>query len=172
MEYDLSCAEGGAMSFPRPEEIYRPMGMAKRLGRPTCGHPSAHRYDEFPAGYSLAGCAPAEPASASPAGAHGAAEAGSSTIEMQRTADTLLTACLTRGDNPNYIASRQTKSEYHKEVIRLGHGNRGCQEENQRALLHSSRLHRAHEPGGAVARQKFSNTQLAQHPTFIPFSSI
>ena len=89
------------MSFPRQEEIYRPMGTAKRLGRPTCGHPSAHRYDEFPAGYSLVGCAPAEPASASPAGAHGAAEASSSTIEIQRMANDLLTACLTRGDNPN-----------------------------------------------------------------------
>jgi len=89
------------MSFPRHGEIYRPMGTANRLGRPSCGHPSAHRYDEFPAGYSLTGCAPAEPVSASPAGAHGAAEAGSSTIEKQRTANRLLTVCLTQGDNPN-----------------------------------------------------------------------
>jgi hypothetical protein len=29
---------------------------------------SAHRLDEFPAGYSLTGCSPALPASASPAG--------------------------------------------------------------------------------------------------------
>ena len=33
-----------------------------------------HRLDEFPAGYSLAGCAPAEPAAASPAGNHYAAK--------------------------------------------------------------------------------------------------
>jgi hypothetical protein len=99
------------MSFPRHEEIYRPMGMAKRLGRPTCGHPSAHRYDEFPAGYSLVGCAPAEPASASPAGAHGAPEASSSTIEIQRTANYLLTACLTRGDNPIYPFCHSERSE-------------------------------------------------------------
>ena len=29
--------------------------------------PAAHRFDEFPAGYPLAGCSPAEPASVSPA---------------------------------------------------------------------------------------------------------
>ena len=87
------------MSFPRHEEIYHPIGTANRLGRPTRDRPSPHRYDEFPAGYSLAGCAPAEPASASPAGAHGAAEAVGSTIETQRTANRLLTACLTQGDN-------------------------------------------------------------------------
>jgi hypothetical protein len=87
------------MSFPRHEEIYRPIQRANTLGRPTGGHPSAHRYDEFPAGYSLAGCAPAEPASASPAGAHGAAQTRGSTMEKQRTANTLLTVCLTERDN-------------------------------------------------------------------------
>jgi hypothetical protein len=88
------------MSFSRHEEIYHPIAKANRLGRPTHGHPSAHRYDEFPAGYSLAGCAPAEPASASPAGAHGAGFGSSTTIDLQRTANRLLTACLTQGDNP------------------------------------------------------------------------
>ena len=33
-------------------------------------HAPAHRLDEFPAGYSWAGCAPAEPASASPTGSY------------------------------------------------------------------------------------------------------
>jgi hypothetical protein len=93
------------MSFPRHEEIYHPIRTANRLGRPTRGHPSAHRYDEFPAGYSLAGCAPAEPASASPAGAHRAAEALGSTIEKQRMANRLLTACPTQGDNCRFLAS-------------------------------------------------------------------
>ena len=99
------------MSFSRHEEIYRPMGGANRLGRPTCGHPSAHRYDEFPAGYSLAGCAPAEPASASPAGGHRAGQSGSSTIEKQRTANRLLTACLTQGDNPSVVSSIHNKGD-------------------------------------------------------------
>jgi hypothetical protein len=35
------------MSFPRHEEIYHPIRTANRLGRPSCGRPSADRYDEF-----------------------------------------------------------------------------------------------------------------------------
>jgi hypothetical protein len=85
------------MSFLRHGEIYRPMKMRER---PVHHRPRPHRYDEFPAGYSLAGCAPAEPASASPAGAHNAGNALGGTIKTQRAADHLLTACLTQGDNP------------------------------------------------------------------------
>jgi hypothetical protein len=91
------------MSFSRHEEIYHPIAKANRLGRPTHGHPSAHRYDEFPAGYSLAGCAPAEPASASPAGAHGAGFGSSTTIDLQRMVNSLLIACLIQGDNPKSL---------------------------------------------------------------------
>lgn len=53
------------MGFLRHEEIYRSDGEARSGGGTA---PGAHRFDEFPAGYSLAGCSPAEPASASPAG--------------------------------------------------------------------------------------------------------
>jgi len=52
------------MSFSRHEEIYRSDGR-ERGGRAAA---PGHRCDEFPAGYSLAGCSPAEPASAWPAG--------------------------------------------------------------------------------------------------------
>ncbi len=55
------------MSFFRHEEIYRPMDNKNVPWRPCYDRPRPHRYDEFPAGYSSAGCAPAEPASASPA---------------------------------------------------------------------------------------------------------
>ncbi len=91
------------MSFFRHEEIYRPMSRASIFlpGRSWPGPPRPHRYDEFPAGYSLMGCAPAEPTSASPAGAHLEAKRNGSTIEMQRTANRVLTACLTPGDNPS-----------------------------------------------------------------------
>ena len=51
------------MSFPRHREIYHPDGGPGRDGRTAA---PAHRGDEFPTDYSLAGCAPAEPASASP----------------------------------------------------------------------------------------------------------
>ena len=53
------------MGFLRHEEIYRSDEEARSGGGTA---PGAHRFDEFPAGYSLAGCSPAEPASASPAG--------------------------------------------------------------------------------------------------------
>jgi hypothetical protein len=59
------------MSFLRHGEIYRPMSSREtKPEQPWPDRPGAHRYDEFPAGYSLAGCAPAEPVSASPAEAH------------------------------------------------------------------------------------------------------
>jgi hypothetical protein len=50
-----------SMSFPRHGEIYRWDGETKTTASP------AHPIDESPAGYSLPGCSPAEPDSASPA---------------------------------------------------------------------------------------------------------
>ena len=94
------------MSFFRHEEIYRPMDSRNVPGRPRHDRPRPHRYDEFPAGYSSAGCAPAEPASASPAEAHLAGFGSSSTIELQRTVNRLLTPCLTQGDNPSIHPGR------------------------------------------------------------------
>jgi len=70
------------VSFPRHGEIYRPI---IEPGQPRMDRPSLHRYDEFPAGYSLAGCAPAEPASASPAGSQVATDGMGKTIEKQQT---------------------------------------------------------------------------------------
>jgi hypothetical protein len=66
----LRCQKGSRfaahclMSFKRHGEIYPIDGSAD----PKTGAP-AHRPDEFPAGYSLAGRSPAEPASASPTAA-------------------------------------------------------------------------------------------------------
>jgi len=89
------------MSFFRHGEIYRPMNHRNEPGRSWHDRLRPHRYDEFPTGYSSAGCAPAEPASASPAEAHLAGFGSISTIELQRTVESLLTPCLTQGDNPN-----------------------------------------------------------------------
>jgi putative transposase len=60
--------EGATMSFFRHREIYRPMWDSswRSLGATTAAAPT-HRLDESPAGYSLAGWSPPEPASASPA---------------------------------------------------------------------------------------------------------
>jgi hypothetical protein len=57
------------MSFLRHGEIYPCDVGDYGEGAIPSDHALAHRNDEFPAGYSSAGCSPAEPASASPAGA-------------------------------------------------------------------------------------------------------
>src|SRR2546422_6712043 len=100
------------MSFRRHGEIYRSDKKAVRSlpGRPrhcTSRPPQPHRLDEFPAGYSLAGCSPAEPASASPAGWHLAGRRLRSTIKFQRTANSVLTVCLSPGDNPRVVLPRK-----------------------------------------------------------------
>ena len=53
------------MSFSRHPEIYQSDGWVGGPGLLPLARPP-HRLDEFPASYSLAGCSPAEPASASP----------------------------------------------------------------------------------------------------------
>ena len=56
------------MSFLRHGEIYRSDIIPGGGRRDETAAAPRHRCDEFPAGYSLAGCSPAEPASASPDG--------------------------------------------------------------------------------------------------------
>jgi hypothetical protein len=80
------------MSFPRHPEIYPPMEAQTN----TVSAP-AHRLDEFPAGYSLAGCSPAEPASASPAGHQYAVKSFCRSSIFQRTVNSVLTVCVSRG---------------------------------------------------------------------------
>jgi hypothetical protein len=63
------------MSFPRQGEIYSSDGQLLDGKEATLQPPPAHRRNEFPVGYSLAGCSPAEPTSASPTAGHGEAEA-------------------------------------------------------------------------------------------------
>jgi transposase InsO family protein len=56
-----------SMSFFRHGEIYRwGKKTASEHGEPNCSSSPAHPIDESPTGYSLAGCSPAEPDSASP----------------------------------------------------------------------------------------------------------
>ena len=67
------------------------------LGAGSCPAPSAHRLDEFPAGYSLAGCSPAAPASASPAVCQYAAAALKNAMLFQRAARVSVFHCLSDG---------------------------------------------------------------------------
>jgi len=59
---------------------------------------STHRPDEFPAGYSLAGCSPAVLASASPAGIEYAVKSSFRSRDFHRPAYSVLTVCVSRRD--------------------------------------------------------------------------
>jgi putative transposase len=63
-------SHGATMSFFRHEEIYRSDVGSNLEREPAETGPPDHRLDESPTGYSLAGCSPAEPASASPVEDH------------------------------------------------------------------------------------------------------
>src|SRR6266446_1558395 len=80
------------MSFLRHPEIFPSDG-----GANLAANAPAHRLDEFPVGYSLAGCAPAEPAAASPTDHHFARSLFRRTMSFPRTACCGLTGCLSRG---------------------------------------------------------------------------
>jgi hypothetical protein len=84
------------MSFLRHLEIYPSDG---DVDFPANG--PAHRLDEFPAGYSLAGCSPAEPASASPTAFEYAVRSSCRARQFHRTANCVLTVCVSRGDKRN-----------------------------------------------------------------------
>jgi transposase InsO family protein len=64
----------------------------------------AHRLDEFPAGYCLAGWSPPEPTSASPAEFDCAVESSCRSNSFQRTANSVLTGCVSRGGKRNECA--------------------------------------------------------------------
>ena len=80
------------MSFRRHREIYPSNGGASRKADAP-----AQRVDEFPAGYSLAGCSPAQPASASPSGSQYALQSSCRARDFQRTANCVLTLCVRSG---------------------------------------------------------------------------
>ena len=82
--------------FFRHREIFRSDVRLWNREQPA-GRSLVHRLDEFPAGYSLAGCSPALPASASPAANHSAAKRTRRSMAFHRTATTPLTSCLTPG---------------------------------------------------------------------------
>ena len=87
------------MSFPRHEGIFR------SDGRGPCGsgarserlHAPTHRLDEFPTGYSLAGCAPAALASASPVEEKFTMKAAPQPSLFQRMGKPCLAGCLIVG---------------------------------------------------------------------------
>jgi hypothetical protein len=69
-----------------------------RWRRQPCSQRPRPRLDEFPAGYySSAGCSPAEPASASPAGHQYAVMSSCRSRNIHRTVNCVLTVCVSQG---------------------------------------------------------------------------
>ena len=60
-------------------------------------HAPAHRLNEFPVSYSLTGCAPALPVSASPTALEYAVQSSCRPTVFQRTSNSVLTICVSRG---------------------------------------------------------------------------
>src|SRR3954447_12026646 len=80
------------MSFLRHKEIYPFDG-----GAGFVAGASAHRLDEFPADYSLAGWSPPVPASASPTASEYEAQPLRTSTDFQRTTGCVLTRCFSPG---------------------------------------------------------------------------
>jgi hypothetical protein len=94
------------MSFPRHGEIFPSDGGAS----PAANAP-AHRLDEFPAGYSLAGCSPAVPAAASPAVYEYAVMTSCRSRSFHRTVNCVLTVCVSQGGKRTLISALAAASK-------------------------------------------------------------
>src|SRR4051794_19544923 len=100
------------MSFFRHREIFR-SDLFESVRERRQRRPRPHRLDEFPAGYSSADCSPAGSASASPTVGHFALKSYRRSILFHRTANSVLTVCLSSGDHPNLRTSgwRESRSD-------------------------------------------------------------
>src|SRR3954468_2403328 len=87
------------MSFLRHREIYPSDG-----GAIAVDHAPAHRLNEFPVSYSLTGCAPALPVSASPTALEYAVPSPCRSNAFQRTANSVLTICVSGGGKRTTVA--------------------------------------------------------------------
>ena len=92
------------MSFSRHKEIYRSDVLGK-AGSDSCSSspPSLIGCDEFPVGYSLAGCSPAEPSLRFADCKRFSTTPRCGTIIFQRTASVSFRNCLTLGVHPNTL---------------------------------------------------------------------
>ena len=81
-----------------------------------CLAPSAHRLDEFPAGYSSAGCSPAEPASASPVVSECRAPCRAPARMFQRTVSVSVFCCLSLGVHATLLFEPVPVSTYSRNV--------------------------------------------------------
>src|SRR5260370_31880693 len=104
------------MSFFRHREIYPSEGSAC-----LAADAPAHRLDEFPADYSLAGWSPPVPASASPAGHPYEGQSSCRSSTFQRTANSVLTVCVSPGgkSSVSHMLIQKTRGELASTVTDL-----------------------------------------------------
>src|SRR5437667_5356734 len=95
------------MSFLRHREIYQVEGKGRGRNR---GYARTSRLDESPVGYSLAGCSPAEPASASPTGGTLQQWRGALQLAIRCFLFTTLSRGLTLGAHPTKPLKRLARS--------------------------------------------------------------
>src|SRR5580693_1045966 len=104
------------MSLFRHREIF-----PNDPGATLSDYARAHRPDESPVGYSSAGCSPASPASALPTGSQCALNSSCWSTDFHRTANCVLTVCLTPGGRPTFRLTRRFRFvlTVHREVIHV-----------------------------------------------------
>jgi hypothetical protein len=98
--YKRSASMPDTLGYSRKTPQLPAIGFFYTRERPI-RRPLAHRLDEFPVGYSSASCTPAELASALPTGIHSATRTCRRQPSFQLTANSVLTFCVTSGDNPS-----------------------------------------------------------------------
>ena len=103
------------MSFLRHREIY-PVETGGR-GR-NRGYARTSRLDESPVGYSLAGCSPAEPASASPTGGTLQQWRGALQLAIRCYLKTTLTRGLTLGAHPSQSIINRFNGLLRRETVK------------------------------------------------------
>src|SRR6202165_561239 len=110
------------MSFLRQKQIYPPIGsLVDTGGGPRSGcAPGSHRRDESAAGYSLAGCAPAVPASASPGDYEYAVQWSCRSRYFHPTANSVLTVCVSPGGKRTPAVGLQGFSNARRLSLRIG----------------------------------------------------
>src|SRR5439155_17087836 len=104
------------MSFLRHREIYQVEASGRGRNR---GLARALRLDESPVGYSLAGCSPAEPASASPTGGTLQQWRGALQLAIRCYLFTTLSRGLTLGAHPTRVTRKPLKRFTRSELVLL-----------------------------------------------------
>jgi hypothetical protein len=106
--YKRSASMPNTLGYPQQTPQSSSTGIFHARERPI-SRPLPHRLDEFPAGYSSADCSPAGSASASPTADHFALMSSRRSILFCRTVNSVLTVCLSSGDQPRIVVENHQR---------------------------------------------------------------